>query len=83
MASKLTPRLRVPTPVVVRNPPMAHHERVALLGQLLNNDDLPLRPRIAAVIVLLYAQPLSRIVRLTIDDVMRDRDQVLLRDLRT
>jgi hypothetical protein len=30
------------------------------------------------VIVLLYAQPLSRIVRLTIDDVLRDGDQVLL-----
>ena len=31
--------------------------------------DLPLRTRVAAVIVLLYAQPVSRIVRLTIDDV--------------
>jgi hypothetical protein len=52
---------------------------MALLGQLLNNHDLPLRPRVAGVIVLLYAQPLSRIVRLTIDDVLRDGDQVLLR----
>ncbi|MGH3755865.1 MAG: hypothetical protein ACRDRP_24920, partial [Pseudonocardiaceae bacterium] len=31
------------------------------------------------IIVLLYAQRLSRIVRLTIDDVIRDGDQVLLR----
>jgi hypothetical protein len=30
------------------------------------------------VIVLLYAQPLTRVVRLTIDDVIRDSDQVLL-----
>ncbi|MGH3590019.1 MAG: hypothetical protein ACRDR6_31515 [Pseudonocardiaceae bacterium] len=31
------------------------------------------------MIVLLYAQPLSRIIRLTVDDVVRDEDQVLLR----
>lgn len=30
-------------------------------------------------ILLLYAQPLSRITRLTIDDIIRDGDQVLLR----
>jgi DNA-binding Xre family transcriptional regulator len=30
-------------------------------------------------IVLLYAQPVSRIVRLTINDVLHDGDQVLLR----
>ncbi|MFD5090277.1 hypothetical protein ACFWMR_06725 [Amycolatopsis thailandensis] len=30
-------------------------------------------------IALLYAQPLSRIVRLTVDDLIRDGDQVLLR----
>lgn len=35
--------------------------------------------RVAGVIVLLYAQPLTRIVRLTIDDVLRDADAVLLR----
>jgi hypothetical protein len=52
---------------------------MTLLGQLLNGHSLPLRPRVAAVFVLLYAQPLSRIVRLTIDDVLRDGDQVLLR----
>lgn len=42
-------------------------------------NDLPLRPRVAAAIVLLYAQPLSRVVRLTIDDVIHDDNQVLLR----
>ncbi|WP_314220592.1 hypothetical protein [Streptomyces zaehneri] len=38
-----------------------------------------MRLRVAGVIVLLYAQPLSRVVRLTIDDVIRDGDAVLLR----
>lgn len=48
-------------------------------GYLLTRGDLPLRPRVAAIIVLLYAQPLSRVARLTIDDVIHDGDQVLLR----
>ncbi|QTI91091.1 hypothetical protein [Streptomyces sp. AgN23] len=38
-----------------------------------------MRLRVAGVIVLLYAQPLSRVVRLTLDDVIRDGDAVLLR----
>lgn len=35
--------------------------------------------RVASVIVLLYAQPLTRVVRLTVDDVLRTGDAVLLR----
>ena len=38
-----------------------------------------MRLRAAGVIVLLYAQPVSRIVRLSADDVIRDGDAVLLR----
>ena len=49
------------------------------LGRLLTGHDLPLRTRVAAAIVLFYAQPLSRVVRLTVDDVVHDGDQVLLR----
>ncbi len=59
--------------------PLPQHERVELLGRILTGHDLPLRPRVAAAIVLLYAQPLSRVVRLTLDDVIHDGDQVLLR----
>jgi site-specific recombinase XerD len=40
---------------------------------------LQLQARAAAIIVLLYAQPLSRVVRLTVEDVIRDGGQVLLR----
>ncbi|MCA1693939.1 MAG: site-specific integrase, partial [Actinobacteria bacterium] len=54
-------------------------ERMTLLGHLLAGHELPLRSRVAGVIVLLYAQRVSRIVRLTVDDVIRDGDQVLLR----
>ncbi|MFJ3926318.1 hypothetical protein [Streptomyces sp. NPDC090022] len=45
----------------------------------LTDTEEPVRLRVAGVIVLLYAQPVSRIVRLSIDDVIRDGDVVLLR----
>lgn len=38
-----------------------------------------MRLRVAGVIVLLYPQPVSRIVRLSVNDVVRDGDMVLLR----
>jgi hypothetical protein len=79
MASKLTRRFRLPAAMVRQASPLPQRERVDLLGRLLSDHDLPLRSRVAAAIVLLYAQPLSRIVRLTIDDVVHDGDQVLLR----
>ncbi len=79
MASKLTRPLRLPAPVIARGASLPQRQRMALLGRLLAGHDLPLRPRIAGVIVLLYAQPLSRVARLTINDVIRDHDQVLLR----
>lgn len=78
-ASKLTRRFRLPTAVIRQATPLPQRERVDLLGRLLTDHDLPLRPRVAAAIVLLYAQPLSRVVRLTVDDVIHDGDQVLLR----
>ncbi|MGH9059663.1 MAG: hypothetical protein ACRDZY_09155, partial [Acidimicrobiales bacterium] len=80
IASKLTRRLRIPaTPTTHRAAPLPHRQRTELLGRLLTDPDPPPRSRVAGVIVLLYAQPLSRIIRLTVDDVVRDEDQVLLR----
>ncbi|MGA5132691.1 hypothetical protein ACPCTO_23095, partial [Streptomyces olivoreticuli] len=79
MASKLTRRFQLPTAATRRASPITQHERVNLLGRLLADHGLPLRTRIAGTIVLLYAQPLSRVVRLTIDDVTNDNGLVLLR----
>jgi hypothetical protein len=79
MASNLTRRFRLPAAVIRQSAPLPQNERVDLLGRLLTDHSLPLRPRVAAAIVLLYAQPLSRVVRLTLDDVIHDDDQVLLR----
>jgi hypothetical protein len=79
MTSRLTGRFRLPAAVTRQAAPLPDHERVGQLGRLLTGHDLPLRARVAAAIVLLYAQPLSRVVRLTLDDVIHDGDQVLLR----
>jgi hypothetical protein len=38
-----------------------------------------MRLRVACTIVLLHSQPLSRVVRLTVDDTVHDGDAVLLR----
>ncbi|MEV5012413.1 hypothetical protein AB0K74_19045 [Streptomyces sp. NPDC056159] len=37
-------------------------------GRVLNDDSLPLRSRAAAALVLLYAQRVTRIIRLAVDD---------------
>ncbi|MCX4529842.1 hypothetical protein OG982_29810 [Streptomyces sp. NBC_01551] len=54
-------------------------ERLDALGRLLTDADTPMRLRVAGVIVLLYAQPVTRIVQLTADDVLNDGEAMLLR----
>lgn len=76
---KLTRRFRLPPPQARRAAPLSHSDRLSFLGRLLTDDSLPPRSRVAAVIILLYAQPCSRVVRPTIDDVIHDNGQVLLR----
>jgi hypothetical protein len=78
-AVKLTRSFSLPPAVITHTPPLSEQERTSQLGRVLTDDALPLRTRAAAVIVLLYAQPLSRVIRLTLGDVLRDGDQVLLR----
>jgi len=79
MDIELTRRFRLPTVVIPPATPLPQPERVDLIGRVLTEHEQPLRSRVAAAIVLLYAQPLSRIIRLTTDDVIHDDDQVLLR----
>jgi hypothetical protein len=63
-----------------RNPaPMGQHRRIAALQRLVTNEALPLQSRAAGSLILLFAQPAARIVRLTIDDVIQDGDDTTLR----
>ncbi|MFJ1550856.1 hypothetical protein [Streptomyces sp. NPDC088246] len=72
------PRLKVPT-IRTENPaPISQHHRIALIRKIMTSDDLPLMERIAAALILLYAQPVRRLVRLTVHDVQHDGDQVAL-----
>ncbi|MEU0373676.1 hypothetical protein ABZ070_26120 [Streptomyces sp. NPDC006283] len=62
-----------------RRAALSEDERLDALGRLLTDQDTPKNLRVAGVIVLLYAQPLTRIVRLTVDDVVHAGEAVLLR----
>jgi hypothetical protein len=67
------PQLRFPTGDAI-----TQHRRLALLRHYLTGTHTPLRPRAAACLILLYAQPLSRILRLTTSDLSHDDSGHLL-----
>jgi hypothetical protein len=74
------PRLTLPPAVITQDSePLHQHRRIAMLRRVLNDDSLSLRARVTAALVLLYAQPVSRLVRLTIDDFTDDGTTVTVR----
>jgi hypothetical protein len=80
MAGRHAPRRDIPAPPRSTGEPISQDQRIALLRHALTDDAQPLRARVAACLVLLYAQPVSRLTRLTIDDIVHnDNGQVLLR----
>lgn len=60
--NKITRRFTLPTAATGRAAPITRGRRLELLGQILTDFDMPLRSRVAAGLLLLYAQPVSRIV---------------------
>ncbi|MFI0467133.1 hypothetical protein ACH347_23885 [Saccharopolyspora sp. 5N102] len=76
--NKLTRKFVLPSAKTRQAAPLTRARRIELLRQILTDADAPMRSRIAAGLVLLYAQPVSRIVRLTVDDIITDHDQVLI-----
>lgn len=73
------PRLSLPT-ISTRNPaPLDQHRRLTLIRQAVTDEQIPAIDRVAALLLLLYAQPVTRIVRLTLDDIAVHDGQVLLR----
>ncbi|MBU3864964.1 hypothetical protein KN815_13020 [Streptomyces sp. 4503] len=79
MRSKHTPTLTVPHRSTSNPAPIAQHQRLALLRQAMNREDVPRRDRVAVILVLLYAQPLTRVVRLSTDDILQEDGEVLVR----
>jgi hypothetical protein len=78
-------RARVmPRHTITRRPPapavtIAQRDRLGLIQTLLKADDMPTRERIVGLIVLLYAQPLSRIVRMIYTDILLTGNDVFIK----
>jgi hypothetical protein len=53
--------------------PISQRQRLDLLQRLLTDEETELLTRVAAILMLLYAQPLTRILTLTLDDVLHER----------
>jgi hypothetical protein len=70
MRAKLLARVHIPHQDTRKPAPISQRQRLDLIRRLITSDDIPLPTRIAALLMLLYAQPLTRILRLTSDDVL-------------
>jgi len=53
---------------------ITQQRRLDLLRRFATDEAIPVRPRAAACLMLLYAQPLTRILRLTAGDLTHDQD---------
>jgi hypothetical protein len=73
------PRLALPPLARTARAPVSEHTRLALLSHFLRDKQIPLRTRVAACLVLLYAQPVVRLARLTVTDVITSGTEVMLR----
>ncbi|WP_431921607.1 hypothetical protein [Nonomuraea jabiensis] len=58
---------------------MSQHTRLTLIRRAVTTVGAPLPVRVAVCIMLLYAQPLTGISRLTIDDILDQNGEVLLK----
>jgi hypothetical protein len=80
MAQKLMPKLDFPSghrggP----SPPVITEDLGGLAQRLLYDPELSARDRVASVLIAVFAQPVSRVARLTADDVAIDVENVAIR----
>jgi hypothetical protein len=74
------PQLRLPATREETPRPISLNQRIELLRRIHAGDGMDLTERVIAMLILLYAQPLSRIIRLTLHDITIDvRSQMLIR----
>jgi hypothetical protein len=72
--------LHVPRPQSANQTiPLADIKRIQILRSLLTNTAVDPRDRVAASLLLLYAQPMTRIVKLATSDVHTEQDQVAIK----
>jgi hypothetical protein len=73
------PRLTLPATVTGHTPPISNRQRTDLIRRTHTDPSIKPIDRVIALLILLYAQPLTRIVRLTLADVTHDGEQLLIR----
>ena len=73
------PRLTLPATVTGHSPPISNRQRIDLIRRIHTDPTIAPIDRVIALLILLYAQPLTRIVRLTLADITHDGDQLLIR----
>jgi hypothetical protein len=73
------PRLALPPLPSATRAPVSQHTRLTLLNRFLTDEQVPLRTRVAACLVLLYAQPVVRLIRLTITDIITSGTEMTIR----
>jgi len=74
MTNRHVPALRLPQIRFNKGEAITQHRRLALIRRYLTDDHLPLRVRAIACLMLLYAQPLSRVLRLATSDITHDEN---------
>jgi hypothetical protein len=79
IAQRELPHLRIPSVVKKTGSRLSQPQRLTFIRHVLTDPSIPAADRVLALLILLYAQPLVKVARLTIDDVLREQDQVLLR----
>ena len=79
IAGKRMPRLQLPPSKATSPTPIGARERLELIRRIHDGDGMDLTERVVAMLVLLYAQPLTRVTRLTIDDVIVDDGRMAIR----
>jgi hypothetical protein len=79
MRNQLLTPVTIPHQNTTNPTPISQKQRLATIRRVLTQDDIPLLTRLAATLMLLYAQPLTKILRLTIDDVLHQDNEVSIR----
>jgi integrase len=79
MSNQIMPRLDLPVIKPGKGNPITQRRRLELIRRAVTDEQVSLRTRVAACLMLLYAQPVSRLLRLTIDDVIQQEDDVFIR----
>ncbi|CAM01624.1 hypothetical protein ACFQ0O_10195 [Saccharopolyspora spinosporotrichia] len=79
MRAKLISPASIPHRRELNPRPLTQQQRLDVLRRLADDDTIHPTARVSAVLMVLYAQPLLRVLRLTVDDIVRTDTEVLLR----